>query len=186
MWILIAIVGLIVLAVGAYIVPRHRYYGRMFSEANFRAFHSGLSRAVDVAQEKSAGNPPNVEDGSAFMTDAGLAVGVTAPTGESGQHALHISMSQPGARTTHAVCSRFGFFAVAMLGGEKVEITPYFTESGVHHLVIRSHPREASVLAFDEAHSVYLNKYRAIPFEYQEIGSEPCSTANNEDASPGE
>lgn len=125
MWIKVALAALMVLAVGAYIASRSRYYGRMFSKDNFRAFHEGLSRALEVCRGRSADVEPNLEDGSAFVTGAGLAIGVTCSPDEEGMQVVHISMSQPGGHTTRAVCSRFGFFAVVTLGGDnnKAEIT---------------------------------------------------------------
>jgi len=177
MWIFI-VLAVVVALVGAFIASRARYYGRMFSESNFRAFHEALSRAVEVFKGKGADGQPSPEDGSAFVTDAGLAIGVTFSTDENGFQALHISMSQPGRQTTHSVCSRFGFFAVAMLGGKKAELIPYFTESGVHHLVFRFQSRDVRVDGFDNAHAMYRDEYKPIPFEYRKIGSKPSLAAD--------
>ena len=178
MWIPAVVAALVVMVAGAYIVSRSRYYGRMFSEANFRAFHSGLSHAIKIAKGKGADSKPSLDDGSAFVTDAGLAVGITCATDEDGSQTIHISMSQPGWHTTHGVCSRFGFFAVAMLRENKAELVPFFTESGVHHLVFRCQSQHLKVQDFDDAHSVYLAEYRPIPFEYQKIESEPSLAAD--------
>ena len=177
MWIAIGCVALLLAVVGVYIVSLSRYYGRMFSEANFRAFHSGLSTAVKTAQEKGEDADPSLDDGTAFVTDAGLAVGATWNGYEDGAHTLHISMSQPGGNTTHAACSRFGFFALAMLQDNKAELTPFFTESGVHHLVFRFQSQDLKILDFKASDSAYRAEYKAIPFKYEKLGGAPSPAA---------
>jgi serine protease inhibitor len=84
MWIPIVLGALVMIVAGGYIVSRRRYYGRMFSEANFRAFHCGLSTAIKIAKGKGSDSEPSLDDGSAFVTDAKLAVGVTCTTNEDG------------------------------------------------------------------------------------------------------
>jgi hypothetical protein len=44
-------------------------------------FHALLIQAIEHAERKPPG-PPSLEDHTAFMTDVGLAVGVTLPNGE--------------------------------------------------------------------------------------------------------
>ena len=60
-----------------------------------------------------------------------------------------------------------------MLRENKADLMPFFTESGVHHLVFCFRSRDLIVQGFDVAHSLYLDEYKPIPFEYQEIESEP-------------
>lgn len=162
---------LVVVVVGGYFAWLSRYYKRMNSEENFREFHSRLSQAVGVADSRNAVDQPSLEDGTAFLTKAGLAVCVTFGTDDDGFERLHVSMSQPGDRTTQSVSSRFGFFATAMFGENKADLMPYFTESGIHHLVFffRRHIRDLTIRQFDEAYSVYLAEYTPIPFEFQPV-----------------
>lgn len=170
MWIVIVFATLTVMAVAGYSVSRGRCCKQMFSKANFQSFHKRLSDALEVAKRKENRSRPSVVDGSAFVTGAGLAIGVSFSCSESGNQALHISMSQPGEQTTHAVCSRFGFFASAMLRENQAELTPFFTESGVHHLMFRFRSPDVSVQEFNEAYSAYASGYKPVPFVYQKIG----------------
>ncbi len=167
----------LVAAVYAFVASRRRYYDRMFSEENFRVVHSGLSRAIEVARKKNADVPPSDDDGTAFVSDAGLAVGVTWSNDDAGSCTLHISMSQAGQITTDAVCSRFGFFIVAMLSGNTAELAPFSTESGVHHFVYRLQSGDVSVKEFDTAYSAYVADYKRIPFERRKIGTTGHSAA---------
>jgi hypothetical protein len=178
MWILLIIVALIAIATVVYTVSSGRHYGRMFSDANFRAFHNALSRAIEVARGKSASSEFSLDDGTAFVTDAGLGVSVTLFPQGDGSHALHIAMSQAGRHTTHSVCSRFGFFTVAMLKDNKAELVPYFTASSVHHLVFRLQSPDVAVQDFDATYSQYRDEYRPIPFQYQNINGEQTAAAN--------
>lgn len=178
MWIKVVFGALVVIAVGVYIVSRSRYYRRMFSEAGFREFYSGLSAAIEVAKGKGADGEPRLDDGSAFRTAAGLGVCVTCYTNDNGSQSLHISLSQTEGPTTHGVCSGYGFFTMAMLRENKAELVPYFTKSGVHHLDFRFQSLDLKVLDFDAVYSVYLAEYRPIPFEYLEIGSESMHAAD--------
>jgi hypothetical protein len=171
------IAALVVLAAVAYFARIRRYYGRMFSEDNFREFHKGLSRAMEVAKGKGPDAVPSPEDGSAFVTGAGLAVGVTFSLDEDETYRLHVSLSQTERPTTHAVSSRFAFFIVAMLGHNKAKLFPYFTESRVHHLVFWFRSDDLEVRDFDGAYSKYQNEYTEIFFLFHEIEGEPFPAA---------
>ena len=65
--------GVVVMVVVAFIVSRGRYYRRMFSDENFREFYTGLLRAIESAKAAREDQEPNIDDGTAFITDAGLA-----------------------------------------------------------------------------------------------------------------
>jgi hypothetical protein len=151
-----------------YVVRRIRFYRRQLSEASFRAFHDGLSRALQAAKVKAEG-PPSVEDGSAFVTEAGIAGAVTLSTDEQGCHLLHISLSQPGGIITRAVACHVGFLVVATLEGNTCELSPYFTGSGVHHLVFRLPSRDVIARPFAESYSAYLSGYRPVPYVYEPL-----------------
>lgn len=177
MWILAVIGGLVVL-VALYVACRGRYYTRLFSARSFREFHRGLSRAIEAAQRKAPDQPPSRDDGTAFVTDSGLAVAVTSSKGDDGNQALHISLSQPGQVTTHALCSRFGFFAVAMFEDVKGELTPYYTDSGVHHLVFRLQTPTVHLQNFDLCFARYLSNYKPVPFRHEKLESEQSAAPN--------
>jgi hypothetical protein len=169
MWIILTIVVLLAIIVAAYLVSCSRYYGRMFSDAHLSAFHGALLSAIQAARSKHTNNEPRLTDGTAFVTDAGLGVGVTLCSQNDGVHALHISMSQTGRYTTHSVCSRFGFFVVAMLGRNQFELLPYFTASSVHHLVFRLHSPDITLQNFAATYAQYRNEYKPIQFQYRDI-----------------
>ena len=167
MWIPVVIAVLIVL-VALYVTLRGRYYARLFSAESFREFHSALSKAVDVAQHKPPDQRPSTADGTGFVTGPGLAVCVTCSKGDDGIQTLHISLSQ-ARPVTRAVCSRFGFFALVMLGDAKGELTPYFTASGVHHLVFRLQAATIPLQDFESSLARYLTDYKPIPFRYEKL-----------------
>ena len=149
------------------IARKIRYYGHLFSESNYRAFYDGFSRALKVAKTNAGNNPPNLEDGTAFVTERGLAVSVTFSANASDAYVLHISLSQPGGITTRSVCSRFGFFTVAMLQGNKCQLAPFYTKSLIYHLAFQFRSRDVVVQPFSDAYAAYLANYKPIPFEYE-------------------
>jgi hypothetical protein len=140
----------------------------MYSDGNFQAFFEVVAQALLVAREESEKHPRSCKAESTVVTNAGLAICVTFPVHEDGSRVLHLSMSQPGRRTTHAVCSRFGFFAAAMLGSNQTEFISYFTESGVHYIAFKL--AALRIHRFESAYDAYLKQYRSIPFEY--LGTE--------------
>jgi hypothetical protein len=120
------------------LASQSRFYDRVFSEANYRAFHNGLSEAVVLARSKRAVDPGE-EKAIGFMTGAGLSACVTW---DEGLNQLHISFQQLIGPTTHAVCSLFGYFTLTMLEENDVQFTrpPFFTDSRIHHLILQFQP----------------------------------------------
>lgn len=55
-----------------------------------------------------------------------------------------------------------------MLAENNAEITPFFTESGVHHLAFRLQSQDLNVPDFATAQALYLDEYSPVPFQYQE------------------
>lgn len=173
--------SVVVILIAAFVVTRGRYYRRMFSDGNFREFHARLSQAIEKAMVKNQNQDPSLEDGTAFLTDAGLAISVTFNPDDDEVYALHVSISQPSGPTTHSVCSRFGFFIVAMLWDNKSEVVPFFTKSGVHHLRFEFQSQDVTLLDFEKSFSHYLNEYRPVPFQCLELGSELSAPADGRD-----
>ena len=170
MWDLILFGGLIVV-VALFVVSNFRYYKRLFSAESFREFHRGLSMAIETARRKAPDQPPSGGDGTVFVTRSGLAVAVTFENGDEGNQTIHISLSQAGRVTTDSVCSRFAFFAVAMFGGVKLELTPYYTDSGVHHLVFRLRGPAVHLKDFDSTYARFAEDYKPIPFRHEKLES---------------
>jgi len=171
MWPIVVFGGLIVV-VALCVASRGRYYGRLFSVDNFREFHGALSRAVAAAQSKQPNEPPSPDDGTGFVTSSGLAVAVSYSKADTGIQTLHISLSQAGQVTTHALCSRFGFFVATMLSHIRSELTPYYTDSGVHHLVFRFQATALRLQDFDSSYARYAGDYKPIPFRHEKMKGE--------------
>jgi len=145
-----------------------QFYYRLFSKANFRAFHSGLSQATELAREKRT-VVRGANDVVFFMTGAGLQVGVSWDQRSS---QLHISMEQQIRPTTHAVCSRFGYFALVMFAENRGHFaeTPCFTASGVHHIVFQFQLNdELKIREYDSVQAICDAKGGGIPFEYSDV-----------------
>jgi hypothetical protein len=172
MWELVLFGGLISV-VALLVVSKFRYCKRLFSTESFREFHRELSNAIETAQRKAPDQPPSGDDGTAFVTHSGLAVAVTAENGAEGNQTIHISLSQAGRVTTHSVCSRFAFFAVAMFRGVNLELVPYYTDSGVHHLLFRLRGPAVHLQDFDSTYPRWAKDYRPIPFRHEKLESSP-------------
>jgi hypothetical protein len=168
----IAAVILVLILVAWYVASSGGYYKRLFSRESFREFHGGLSRAIAAAQRMQPGELPSVDGGTAFVTSSGLAIGVTCYKEDTAIQTLHISLSQAGQLTTHAACSRFGFFVTAMLGDMKGELIPYYTDSGVHHLVFRFQAPALRLEDFDSSYARYSSDYKPVPFRHEKMKSE--------------
>jgi hypothetical protein len=158
--VLALVVGLLIVLV---VATRGRYYRRMFSQAHCQSFYEGLARAISVARAQ-AHRPPSLDDGTAFVTEAGLAAAVTCAPEPPGACTLHLSLSQAGAHTTAAVASRFSFLALAMLRQNRCQLTPFRMPSGVRHLVLQFESPDFSVAPFAEAYAAYLSDYRPVPY----------------------
>jgi len=168
MWDLV--LGGLIWVVALFVAYRVRYCKRLVSAESFREFHRGLSRAIETAQRKAPDQPPSGDDGTAFVTLSGLTVVVTFENDE-GNQTIHISLSQAGQVTSHTVCSRFAFFAAAMFGDVKLELTPYYTDSGVHHLVFGLRGPAVHLQDFDSTYPRYAKNYRPMLFRHERLES---------------
>ncbi len=148
--------------IAALAISRKRYYSALFHESTFQRFYESMSKAVMASiQMRSA---PSIDSGTAFVLPEGIAASVTFDK-EDGHFQLHISLSQSDRRTTHAVASRFGYFVLAMLNKNRAKLSPFFTASGVHHLIFALDTADIVLNRFDESYSDYNHHYRPIPFE---------------------
>lgn len=170
MWIAVGVIACCVTLVGFWVFRRGQYYDELFSEESYASFHSGLLRAIAAVREADPDSEPSVDNNTAFVVSPGLAVGVTYSTSSDGGQALHVSMSQTDRPTTHAACSRFGYFAVVMLNKNTARLFPYFTQSGVHHLVFEFDKGvELQVQPLDETMKSYEEDYKPIPFKPMQV-----------------
>jgi hypothetical protein len=151
-WLLLGIV--VALALAGLVAQRARYYGRLFSDAHFREVYDKFV--------------PALGSGRAFVTSAGLAIAVTR-TEVDDRRVLHVSLSQASGYTTAAVAGRFGFFLVAILNRNKMNLDPFFTRSSVHHLVFASTAAPLEINDFDNVIQQYRRGYRRLPYTLRGI-----------------
>jgi hypothetical protein len=171
------VVAIVVAGVATFVLLKLRYYSRMFSESHFREFHGSLAAAIHAAmQDPGATQDPGADQRTPrFVTRAGLTVAVTFSSLSEGRYTLYISLSQPGQVPTHAVGRHFGTFIVAMLQGNKAELTPYFTDSGVRHLPFQLAAPTVTVQDFDASNAAYrefIHEDKALEFEYLTMETE--------------
>jgi hypothetical protein len=169
------VAAVLIALVAAFGLKSARYYGRMFSESHFREFHVALAEAIRSAATSEELQRPDADDSArckSFLTKAGLGAAATFSVHPDGGYDLHISLSQPGRATTHAVGGNFGLFILAMLQGNKAGLTAYFTDSGVRHLSFELASPVVAVQDFETAYasySEYLRERKTIPFERRNI-----------------
>lgn len=165
---IVAIVVIVAVGLIGFVIHQSgRYYRRLFSDESYREFFGGLTHALDVARSKAPGAAPALGDRTAFQTASGLAVGVSASDDEGGGLSVHVSLSQVGRPTTHAACSHFGFLVVNMLDQNRATLTPFFTDSGVHHLLFQFESRDLLIRPFDEVVAVHRDAFSPIPFRHE-------------------
>ncbi len=156
-------------AVGVFLWRKQRYYGRMFAEAHFREVHGKFLAALRKAEERRGlDEAPSPDNGTAFLSSAGLAVAVTVSE-KDGRQTAHVSLSQPGTVTTSTVAGRFGFFLLTALKANRLELFPFFTDSRVHHLILTGNPGAWQVAPSEEAYRDYRADYAPIPFALQSV-----------------
>jgi hypothetical protein len=146
-WLILGIV--VALALAGLVAQRAKYYGRLFSDAHFREVYDEFV--------------PALGSGRAFVTSAGLPIAVTRTEADD-RRVLHVSLSQASGYTTAAVAGRFGFFLIAILNRNKMNLDPFFTRSSVHHLVFTSPAATLEINDFDNVIQQYRRGYRRLPY----------------------
>ncbi len=173
-----AVLVLFIQRIRRFIVSEMAYYKELFAEESLREFHTSLSRAIEA---ELCRDPPRTlsdtaEDMPQFVTRAGLVVVVSCDRVDDGNLMMHLSMSQRGRRTTSAGCSRFGFFALAMFSKTKMNVIPYFTRTGVRHLVVFFGVPSVQLEDFDSTFLEYRSNYQPIPFRFDQKLSDNVTT----------
>lgn len=175
------VAAILVALVATFGLSRARYYRRMFSESHFREFHGALAAAIRAATQEPGG-----DERTRFVTQAGLGAAVTFSSPSDGRYTLHISLSQPGRMTTHAVSRHFGALIVAMLQGNKAELAPYLTNTGVRHFPFQVAAPTVTVQDFASSYSAYrqfLREHKELPFQHRSM--EAAETIPAGTAPPG-
>ncbi len=156
------------LAVVAWVARRRRYYRRIFSEAHFREVHERFARAVETVEAVPRASAAEPVATNAFVTSAQLAIVVTESLANEGRK-LHVSLSQPSGFMTSAVASRFGFLLVTTLNRNKMQLNPFATPSGVHHLVFTWDGAPLALNDFGSVMDQYRTGYQPLPFAFQSL-----------------
>jgi len=161
------IAGAVLVAVASFVLyGRAGYYRRIFSEEHFHEVHSTF---LDLLQTQSQGAAHQGSTApSSALTSAGLVLGVTyRAAGDDPM--LHVSLSQQARPTTGAVANRFAFFLLCVLSRNRLRLDPFFTASGVHHLVFAGKLAELALNDFPVAFAAYHSGYRPLPFVLQAL-----------------
>jgi hypothetical protein len=158
-----------------YVVRRARYYGRLFAPAHLREIHAALVELVERVPERddpTAAPAPDDASDCSRVTSQGLALVVTRHRTDEAA-VLHVSISQRDRPTTQAVASRAAFIILAALARNPAELSPFFTESRVFHLVLvyrgEAMTRPLELRPADEVLVEYMTGYRPVSFAYREL-----------------
>ncbi|MGC4042796.1 MAG: hypothetical protein QM758_03220 [Armatimonas sp.] len=156
--------------VANFVITRSRKYSRLFNEATFEEFYERLTEAIRAAV-RTQGDPSVenfIENGTAFRLSADIAASVTFAQRKDG-FILHIALSQPDHFvTTHSVATHFGFFILAMLNKNRAEMTPFYTPSSVHHIVLKLESADIVFNSFEESYREYRENYQPFRFEAED------------------
>ena len=163
MWATLGITIGVAISVAIPIARLSARYRRMFSEDHFQEVHDRLSRAIETVQDASRTSTGEALSDDMFVTSARLAVVVTQRRVDE-RRVLHVSLSQTSGPTTSAVAGRFGFFLVAMLNRNKMQLDPFVTPSGVRHLVFAWDGTPLAINDFGSVMHQYRTRYQPLPF----------------------
>lgn len=160
LWIIAGVVLVAALAFVFY--GRAGYYRRIFSDEHFQEVYSTF---VDLLRaQRPSGLPADSPAApSTALTSAGLVLGVTYRAAGD-DPVLHISLSQQEPPTTRALANRFAFFLLCVLDRNKLGLNPFFTDSGVHHLVFTGQLTELTLNDFSVAFEAYRSSFQPLPF----------------------
>jgi hypothetical protein len=161
-WVAIVFVALIIAVIATYLVMQSRKYSRLYDESTFQEFYERLTEAIRAAVQ--APGEPSIDNVKGFRLSADIGASVSFHPHDD-EFILHVALSQPDSFTTHAVASRFGFFVVAMLNRNQAQMTPFFTPSSVHHIVLKLKSADIVFNDFEQTYDEYLRNYQPIPFE---------------------
>ncbi len=127
-----------ILAVVAFLLVRKsRYYGRIFGDEHY----AEIARWASGRIGRHPVEGPSIEDGTAVVTSAALALAYTSEV-NGGRRSVHFSVSQAGGYTTGAVGRRVLFLLIRLLHRNRCEANLFQAESTVYHAVF-SMPADA-------------------------------------------
>ena len=165
-WVTLAVLATAGVGIAAFVGSRRRKLAAILSRAHFEELHELFVTGVRAA-ESSPDAEPDPEAGTAFVTSAGIGIGISAAADDAQR--LHVSISQVGTVTTSAVASRVAFFVLATLGRNKLAVDPFVTHSRVHHLEVAHQHASLAVRPFAEVFAAYEHHYEPLPFRLETL-----------------
>jgi hypothetical protein len=161
---LIIIVSIVLAIVAIFIIANNRYYQKVFARKHYTEI---ANWAIDVLA-KGQVERPSIDDGTAIMTRAGIAIAYTRSFDEDGD-SIHFSISQLNRPTTHAVGGRIIFLLLTLFNKNKCDADLFYTQSSVHHLILnRSIIEEWHVNSVDRVVSG-MDSYQPLPLQLKNV-----------------
>ncbi len=164
----------VVFALVVSIARSARRSGHMLSDAHWAELHERFARAIDTVEAAARTAAGDAVAQDAFVTSARLAIAVTMHQADE-RWVLHVSLSQPSSMIMNAVAQRVGFFLVTTLHRNKMQLDPFVTASGVHHLVFAW---DGTPLVLDDLGTVMAHcRTRRRPLPFRTAAIEPISSS---------
>jgi hypothetical protein len=161
---LIIIVSIVLAVFAVFIVANHRYYQKVFDRKHYTEIANWAIEMLAKGQVEQ----PSVDDGTAIITRAGVAIAYTRSLDEDGD-SMHFSISQMNRHTTHAVGGRIIFLLLTLFNKNKCGADLFYTQSSVHHLILnRSEIAEWQVNSVDRVVSE-MDSYQPLPLELKHV-----------------
>ena len=122
-----------VLTVGVialFVKSKSRYYSRIYSDEHYSEVCNWLVSVLSLGAVSELSST----DDTTLRSSAGCGFTFTRRIDEL--DTIHIAISQIGNITTHAVSNQFACLIVRLLDQNKAEADFFWTDSGVHHVVL--------------------------------------------------
>jgi len=126
-----ALVVLVIVAIVLWMSRRSRLYRRIFNDDHYAEIARWASKVIGIHPVES----PSIDDGTAVVTSAGVALAYTSSVDDDGNRSIHFSVSQQGGTTTRAVGGRVLFLLVRLLHTNNSKSELFASESTVHHVI---------------------------------------------------
>ena len=138
----LAILVIVMLVVGVYVVSCLKRYSKIFNTNHYYEIYGKIGEIKEAAIKNIESDAPiNKDDPRALITDAGLAIFYTiSKTDNNYEH--HISISQCGRYTPHAVGEHFILYVADIMSWKIQNAIFFFTELPVYHAVIELSAKE--------------------------------------------
>lgn len=166
-----AIGAIAVLVIVAFVIVRKsRYYRSLFNEEHYAEIAEWASEVID----RHPVEEPSIDDGTAVVTRAGLALAYTSDDDE-GNRSIHFSVSQHGRYTTGAVGGRVLFLLIRLLHRNECEANLFRTESAVHHAIFTIPADRTWEVESVEAAVADMALYQPLPIDSVNLAQEAAA-----------